>query len=352
MKKYALLIWALICSAGCATDLGEPAGSVKYSGGEEGGLQQVIDSALPGTTVICDTHKQLEITTPLIIKKALTLQGLNARLPKSLGRTSIIIVEAKGVTLTNITLYGNYDTVDQKDRASLISVREGNFRIEDCKFYDSSRNGIEVCPKSGGGDIVGGTIRNIEAFRIGRDAVSISGGNQGLRVRDVTVESISLKKGYLRGAVEVSDGTDNIRVRDVYAEDCPYAIDVQNHRGESAPNTNIYIEDVMALNCRHIIRTANSPRGHATLVLRNFTGTGCEAPVQISNFKDVTIEKLTIVKHKSKQSPPVSLTNCQGVNVRNVTTETAHFIGQPVQMKGCTNVTITELTVHKISATD
>ena len=334
MKEYALLIWAVVCSAGCATYLGEPARSVKYSGGEQGGLQQVIDSALPDTTVICDTNKQLEITTPLTIKKALTLQGLNARLPKNLGRTSLIIVEAKGVTLTNITLYGNYDTVDQKDRAPLISIREGNFRIEDCKFYDSSKDGINVCPKSGGGDIVSGTIRNIKAFRIGRDAVSISGGNQGLRVRDVTVESISLKKGYLRGAVEVSDGTHNIKVRGVYAEDCPYAIDVQDHRGKSAPNTNIYIEDVTALNCRHIIRTANSPRGHATLVLRNFTGTGCEAPVQISNTKDVTIEGLHIIKHQSKKKPPISLRNCQHITISNVTVETAHFTNQPVEIQG------------------
>jgi hypothetical protein len=351
MRWHAVVILTTVCLAGCATHSGGPTTSVKYSG-EEGSLQQVIDTALPGTTVVCDTKKQLEITAPLTIKKAITLKGLNARLPKKLGRTSLIVVEARGVTLINITLHGNYDSVDQKDRAPLISIRKGNFRVEDCKFYDSSKDGVEVCPENRGDDIVGGTIRNIEAFRIGRDAVSISGGNQGLRVRDVTVANISLKKGYLRGAVEVSDGTDNIRVRGVYAEACRYAIDVQDHRRQSAPNTNIGIEDVTAVNCGHIIRTDNSPRGHATLTLRNFTAMSCTEPVRISNTKDVTIDGLKIVKHQSSQSPPISLKNCQGVSLRNVTIETAHFINQPVRTKGCTDVRIKELKKTKLTVTN
>ena len=35
--------------------------------------------------------------------------------------------------------------------------------------------------------------------------VSISGGNKGLKVRNLVVENIHLEKGYHRGAVEVSD---------------------------------------------------------------------------------------------------------------------------------------------------
>lgn len=205
---------------------------------------------------------------------------------------------------------------------------------------------------SGGTDIVGGIIRDIEAFRIGRDAVSISSGNLALRVRDVTVENVSLRKGYLRGAVEVSDGTDNIRVRGVYAEGCPYAIDVQDHRGRSAANTNIDIEDVTAVNCRHIIRTANSPRGHAKLTLRNFTGKKCEAPVKISNTRDVSIDGLRILGHESQKSPPISIENCQGVNLENVPIVTAHFADQPSRSKNCVDVNLTGLTCTKLSQTD
>ncbi|MCH8217015.1 MAG: hypothetical protein IH892_09610 [Planctomycetes bacterium] len=301
----------------------------------------MIDDAAPGATIVCDTEAQFELSAPLVIKKPMALKGLNARLPRGLGRTSLIVVDAVGVALTDIELHGNYDSVDQQDRASLIKIRKGNFRLERCKFYDSSKDGVEISPESGGTDIVGGIIRDIEAFRIGRDAVSISGGNQGLRVRDVTVENVSLSKGYLRGAVEVSDGTDNIRVRGVYAEDCPYAIDVQDHRGRSAANTNIDIEDVTAVNCRHIIRTANSPRGHAKLRLRNFTGKNCEAPVKISNTKDITIDGLKVLNHQSQKYPPISLENCRGVHLENVSLETAHFADQPVRLKNCADVDLT-----------
>ncbi len=113
----------------------------------------------------------------------------------------------------------------------------------------------------------GGLIRDIEAFRMGRDAVSLTGGSKGLKIRDVIVERVSLKRGYERGAVEVSDGASNIFVRDVYARDCLYAIDVQDHRGKSAPNRDIVIKNVTAVRCKHIIRTANSPRGHSGLLI-------------------------------------------------------------------------------------
>jgi len=324
---------------------------IRYSGHGET-LQQVIDDAPPGATIVCDAERQIELSTALAITKPMTLKGLNARLPRGLGRTSLIVVDAEGVALTDLELHGNYDSVDQQDRAPLIRIRKGNFRIERCKFYDSSKDGVEISPGSGGTDIVGGLIRDIEAFRIGRDAVSISSGNLALRVRDVTVENISIRKGYLRGAVEVSDGTENIRVRNVSAEDCPYAIDVQDHRGRSAANTNIDIEDVTAVNCRHIIRTANSPRGHAKLGLRNFTGKNCEAPVKISNTKNVSIDGLRILGHESQKSPPISIENCQGVNLENVPIVTAHFADQPSRSKNCVDVNLTGLTCTKLSQTD
>jgi len=350
MKKHAVIILTIVCLTGCATHSGGLTTSIKYSG-EEGSLQQVIDAAPLGATVVCDTRKQLELSSPLTIKKTIALKGLNARLPKKLGRTSLIVVNAEGVTLSDIELHGNYDSVDQKDRAPLIKIHMGNFRLERCKFYDSSKDGVAVYPENEGDDIVGGTIRDIEAFRIGRDAVSISGGNRGLRVRDVTVENISLKKGYLRGAVEVSDGTDNITVRNVYAEKCPYAVDVQDHGKGSAANTNVYIENVEAVRCRHIIRTANWDLGHANLTLRNITGKRCQEPVRISNTKNVTIENLRILDHQSKEAP-ISLRNCQGVNLKNVTIESIHSINQPVRMAGCKDVKLTGVTKTKLSLTD
>src|SRR4029078_769201 len=123
--------------------------------------------------------------------------------------------------------------------APLVWIQQGDFKVERCSFFDSSKDGVNITPPDGdaGRDIVGGTIRDIKAFRMGRDAVSVSGGNNGLKVRDVTVENVRLEKSYHRGAVEVSDGTNNISVRNVYAQDAVYAIDVQDHGKGSAPNT-------------------------------------------------------------------------------------------------------------------
>ena len=319
MSRYPLIIIGLgVCLVGGVVIAAGKPTLVNYSGNGSD-LQQVIDAAQPGTTIVCDSSRQYEFSTPITIKQTIILKGLNARLPEKLGRTPLIEVKAEGVTLTNLTLHGNHDSVDQKYRASLINIYKGRFLVADCKFYDSSKNGVTVCPEPGSSkDIVGGEIKNIEAFRLGRDAVSISGGNRGLRVRDITVGNVSLKKGYRRGAVEVSDGSDNIKVKNVYAEDCPYAIDVQDHNGKSAPNTNIEISNVTAVNCNNIIRTANSHRNHANLILRNLKGTNCALPVQISHTKNVLVDGLTILEHKNKKSAPIKLKNCHGITFKNV----------------------------------
>ena len=54
-----------------------------YAG--EKNLQEVIDSAPPFSTIICDPNKQLQISIPVVINKPLTLSGLNAGLPDKLG---------------------------------------------------------------------------------------------------------------------------------------------------------------------------------------------------------------------------------------------------------------------------
>jgi hypothetical protein len=295
----------------------------------------MVDAAPPGTRVICQKSVTLELTAPLSIQKPLTLQGLKARLPEGLGKTSLIVVDAEDVVLRDLELHGNYDSVDQKDRAPLIAVHQGQFRIETCAFYDSSKDGVAIYPRSGDGDIVGGMVRDIKAFRIGRDAVSISGGNQGQRVRQVRVENIRLKRGYLRGAVEVSDGTDHIHVSGVYAEACPYAVDVQDHRGQSAPNTHITIENVTAVDCQHILRTANSPRGHAHLTLRRLTGKRCQVPIKISNTRHVSIESLRVLAHTHREKPPIQIRNCQDVSITDTDITSLHFADKPLQAVDC-----------------
>lgn len=324
---------------------------IRYAG-DGSDLQKVIDAAPAGATLIFDRKKQFVFSTPITIKKALTVKGFNARLPERLGKTELLVVEAEGVTVLDLELHGNYDSVSQNVRAPLLWVQKGRFHIERCKFYDGSKEGVLVTPVTGGGDIVGGVIKDIEAFRMGRDAVSISGGNAGAKVRNVTVENVSLKRGYLRGSVEVSDGTDLITVRQVFAEEAVYAIDVQDHGAGSAANTRITVEDVEALNCKHIIRTANSERGHAELTLRRMTGKNCQAPVQISNTKTVLVEDLTITSDKEVATAPIRLKNCHGVRFKNVTVKGLREDVDPIVASKCTELKIEGLIRGKRGATN
>ena len=289
-------------------------------------LQALLDNAPDGAVVLCEQTEPLTVSNTLTITKPIILRGLKARLPDKLGGTVLLVVAAKGVTLADLELHGNYDSVPQKSRAPLLHIKAGDFRVERCKFFDGSKDGVMVTPDDGTGDIVGGVVRDIEGTRMGRDVVSLSGGCGGLRIRNVTVEHVRLKKGYYRGAVEVSDGTDNIIVRHVYAQDAVYAIDVQDHGARqpgksapSAPNTHVTLEDVTAVNCKHVIRTANHDLGHSHLTLRDFVGRDCQEPVLISNTRHVRIENLALTNAPAARKPRITLRNCQDVELRNVT---------------------------------
>lgn len=201
-------------------------------------LQQVIDTALPYSIVVCDPNQQMTISTPVVITKALTLRGINARLPEQLGNTHILEVKSEDVTITDFVLRGNGDTVTQKVRAPL------------------------------------------------------------------------------RGVVEVSNGTDQITVHKVYAENCIYAIDLQDHNKQEI-NHNIIINDVYALNCRHAIRTANQPFGHANVTIMNITAEQCRQPLQVSNTDHVMIRDIRIIDN-TEQDALMKIKNCNGLTIRDV----------------------------------
>src|SRR5262245_13561692 len=59
-------------------------------------LQQVIDAAPSHAVVQCDPKRVMTLSAPVTIRKPLTLVGLHARLPDKLGKTPLIVVEAKG----------------------------------------------------------------------------------------------------------------------------------------------------------------------------------------------------------------------------------------------------------------
>jgi hypothetical protein len=309
-------------------------------------FQALLDRAPPGAVIDCKQPAPMVVSDSLVVRKPLTLRGLKANLPPKLGRVPVLVVEAKNVALTDIEMHGNYDSVGPDDRAPFIWIKRGDFRVERCRFFDGTKDGLMIAPEDDTEDIVGGTIREIEGFRMGRDLVSISGGGKGLRVRRVTVENVRLVRGYRRGAVEVSDGTDEITARHIYAEDAVYAFDVQDHRGPTAPNTRVTLEDATAVRCKHILRTANSPQyKHADLTIRNFTGHDCEYPIEVKNTTRVRIDGLVITGASAADAVPIDLTNNHEVIVRNAAITGLRQGSPQVRAVDCSNLRIEALTL-------
>src|SRR6185436_1290731 len=234
-------------------------------------LQQAIDAAPSNSVVQCDPSLALTCSGPITIRRPVHLVGLHARLAEKLGNISILVVEAAGVSITDFELIGNGDSVPQSERAPLLAIYAGDFRVERGTFLNSSKDGVMIDGDHlAEGDLVGGVVRDIVGRDVVRDVVSISGSSgNGHKIRNVLVDNVRCYNSRLRGAVEVSDGTDNITVRKVYAESAVYAIDVQDHHEAGQSNRNVLIEDIYAVRCKHALRTANSKQGHRNLTIRD-----------------------------------------------------------------------------------
>lgn len=324
-RRTLLASLLLSAIAGAAEPAARPASLVIAAAGDD--LPSVLASAPPHAAIHCDPNRVVTLSTPLEITKPLTLRGLAARLPPALGKTSLIIVRAQGVALLDLTLTGNGDSVPQTDRAPLVVIAAGDFRVENARFFNSSKDGINVDGDAAGQDIVGGVIRDIVGRNIIRDTISISGGDtHSFKVRNVLVENVRAYDSQRRGAVEVSDGSEHITVRKVYAERCVYAVDVQDHSKPQQVNRHVLVEDVYARDSKHALRTSNRPLGHAGLTIRDITAERCADPIVISNTAGVRLQNVRVLDH-SGSGTPIVLRNCRGATMRDVTVEKSTHAG-------------------------
>lgn len=330
-----LLLASSSVTASTATQTDDPASMVIQVGNRN--LQEVIQSAPPHSVLMCNRNLPVTLSTSVTIDKPLTLRGLNARLPERLGNTPLIIVQAAGVRITDFELHGNARSVSQNDRAPLLRIGAGAFVVERGLFTDSSKDGIMI--EAGDKDIVGGVVRDIVGVRVIRDTVSISGGTQGAKIRNVLVDNVRSYQSSRRGAVEVSDGTDNVTVRKVYAEDCVYAVDVQDHNQPHQDNRNVVVQDVYALHCKHALRTSNSPKGHSNLTIRDVTAERCELPLSISNTDNVVLEGVRVIDHESS-GVLIAVASCHGLSIRDVTVMNTASRGAALLLKDCDHASI------------
>src|ERR1051325_3323248 len=140
----ALKIWSVCWALMSVAALGGRAATVGSNQTEilhvtSGDLQQVIDAAPSNSVVRCDPNRPLTLSVPLAIRKPLTLVGLHARLPEKLGSTPLVIVQARGVAVTDFELIGNASSVPQSERAPLLVINAGDFRVERGSMIDSSK---------------------------------------------------------------------------------------------------------------------------------------------------------------------------------------------------------------------
>ncbi len=309
-------------------------------------LQEVIQAAPPHAVVLCNRNSVLTLSTPILIDKPLTLRGMHARLPERLGNTSLVIVRAAGVRFTDFELHGNADSVSQDDRAPLLRIHAGDFVVERGLFADSSKDGVMI--EAADKDIVGGVVRDVVGTGVIRDTVSISGGSEGAKIRNVLVDNVRAYRSTRRGAVEVSDGTDNVTVRKVFAQECVYAVDVQDHNRPRQDNRNVVVQDIYAVRCKHALRTSNSAKGHINLTIRDVTAERCRIPVQVSHTDNVVLDNIRVIDHDAADTP-ITITNCNGLSIHNVTIMNTTCKRAALLVQDCNQTTIDELVLRGIT---
>jgi hypothetical protein len=339
------LFSAIFCGSlwtAVAAGSNDPASPVVQVG--QRNLQDVIRAAPPHSVILCDRNRPVTLSAPVVIDKPLTLRGLHARLPEQLGNTSLLVVQAAGVSITDFELHGNVSSVKQAERAPLLRIHAGGFTVERGLFVDSSKDGVMI--EAGEKDMVGGVVRDIVGVGVIRDVVSISGGNNGAKIRNVLVDNVRGYRSSLRGAVEVSDGTDNVTVRKVYAEECVYAVDVQDHNRPHQDNRNVVVQDIYALRCKHALRTANSPKGHTNLTIRDVTAERCDAPIKVSYTENVVLDNVRVIDHNSPNSP-LTFVRCNGLSIRDVTILNTACKKAALLVQDCNQTTIDGLVLRR-----
>jgi hypothetical protein len=312
---------------------------IQYISEYNGDLQQLIDEAPDHAVLVFVPDQEYPLEQTITIDKPLTIKGLSAKVPAGLP-IHAISVQHEGVTIDQMRLTGNARTVDVNERKALLSVQKGHFLIENSSFLNSSKDGIEVSNPDKK-PIEHGIIRNIIGRGNLRDLVSINGENDG-RIHHLLIEHIRCYNHPYRGAVEVSDGTENITVRMVFADSCLYAIDVQDHGYPDVVNHEILIEGIIARNCMHAIRTANSDIGHARHIFRDITAIDCQQPLRLSNINNLYMDNVTI-SGQTEDSKTFAVTNCRHVTISNVLFQDIRSSNPALSLLNCDEVYISHV---------
>ncbi len=270
MPRFQFSRALLAIGAGVCLTLAAPAPAQDDSGAGEDAeapdaseLRERIEAAEPHSTVTYPGSERLMLHEPLVIKKPLTFRGLKARIPEGEEHLGVII-QSRGVEMTHFDIIGN-----GLRPAGPIKAGRGGFVIRNGRVAKSGRHGIW-----NQGEINGGLVRDIVSRDMRRDTVSLVGRKP--KGRNLVIENIRAPGSDIRGALEIADGCEKVVARNIYAEDCVYAVSVEDD-GEAGcdVNTDVRLEGIVAVDCKLAITT----RGDKKAKLTDYTIAGNVARV-------------------------------------------------------------------------
>ncbi|KAJ8906836.1 hypothetical protein NDN08_003322 [Rhodosorus marinus] len=257
------------------------------------------------------------------VRNPVTIRGVTARLPDGLGNAPLLEVRTEGFTMTDFEFIGNIESVEFEDRESLVAVAMGGFHIERGVLRSSSQHGILVRPMGfHKHDIVGGVLRDLAGYGNRRDLVSITSMRQGEYIsRNIVAENLRAYNQWERGTIEVTDGAKDVYISNVYAENCFYAVDIQDHdegNDESLAHVNrVFVSNVIAMNCTWAIHSETFVAGHSDISISGVVATDCMNAVLLDRINRLTLTDVKVVNGRN-ESTQVDIAHAKYVNMREL----------------------------------
>uniref|UniRef100_A0A7S0BUE4 Right handed beta helix domain-containing protein n=1 Tax=Rhodosorus marinus TaxID=101924 RepID=A0A7S0BUE4_9RHOD len=283
-------------------------------------LKYQLEKAPWGATMESPGNCEWIVAKTIYIKKPITIRGVHARLKIGVGKTVLMKVMAKGFKLYNFVFTGNQESVTQKQRASLLHITRGGFRVRKGVVRNSSRDGITVYPnRQKPTVIIGGEISDIEGHNNVRDVVSLSTAADGrIESRNILVENIKAFNCGVKGAVEVSDGVRAITIKKIFASRCRYGISIQDHgRSKFEINRGISISDLTVEYSRYGIVSETSDVDHSDISIARVTLRKCRTAMLLKNIRNLSVADVKVIDAPGSDSL-VDVQRCSVLRVRKL----------------------------------
>jgi len=283
-------------------------------------LKYQLEKAPWGATMVSSGNCEWLVTNTIYIKKPITIRGVKARLKQGIGKTVLMKVMAQDFQLYDFVFTGNQASVRQKQRASLLHITRGRFRVRRGTVRNSSRDGITVYPnRQKPFPIVGGEISDIEGHNNVRDVISLSTAADGkIESRNILVENIKAFNCGVKGAVEVSDGVRAIRIRKIFASRCRYGISIQDHgRSKFEINRGISIRDLRVEYSRYGIVSETTALDHSDISIAGVTLVKCRTAMLLKNIRNLSVEDVRVIDAPGSDSL-VDVQRCSVLRVRKL----------------------------------